>query len=118
MLAFYDRKLGLDVEAKLLALHKGLNRKPEYLAINPLGKVPCLQVFPADGGQVWDSTPAKLAVCSARLHACNQCWRREGNIRMTCGQAQGLPESCAILRYLATTNQSVVPDISKWYPGD
>lgn len=34
----------LPVEEKLVPLHKNQQRTPDYLAINPLGKVPALQV--------------------------------------------------------------------------
>lgn len=64
----------LPVDEKQVLLHKKQQRTPEFLAINPLGKVPALQ--DEDG------------FC--------------------------LPESCAILRYLAAKYR--VPD--HWYPGD
>ena len=39
-----SRGAQLPVEEKPVPLHKKEQRTPEYLAINPLGKVPALQV--------------------------------------------------------------------------
>jgi glutathione S-transferase len=49
--------LGLtDVEPELVRLHKGEHRQPDYLAINPMGKVPALR----DGNlTLWESN----AIC-------------------------------------------------------
>ena len=35
--------IGLDINLKQLSIVTGENRKPPYLAINPLGFVPCLK---------------------------------------------------------------------------
>jgi glutathione S-transferase len=37
------RMNNLPVEVKQIALHKADQRKPDYLAMNPLGKVPFLK---------------------------------------------------------------------------
>ncbi len=48
--------LGLKVDYGLVRLHKGGDRQPEYLAINPMGKVPTLR----DGDlTLWESN----AIC-------------------------------------------------------
>lgn len=43
------RCASLPVEERPVALRKGQQRSKEYLAMNPLGKVPCLEVrvYPA-----------------------------------------------------------------------
>ena len=38
------RAAGIEVEVVQVQIGKGQQRAPEYLALNPLGKVPCLQV--------------------------------------------------------------------------
>ena len=38
------RCTGLPVEERMVALGRKQQRSEEYLAMNPLGKVPCLQV--------------------------------------------------------------------------
>src|SRR5438309_11102490 len=49
---FALHELGLDCEIVPIDLSKGEQRKPEYLAINPVGRVPVL----ADGDlTLWDS---------------------------------------------------------------
>ena len=45
-------ELGLDIEWKLVDFSKGENRSPEYLALNPAGKVPTLE---EDGFVLWES---------------------------------------------------------------
>lgn len=55
----------INIEEKTVSIFKGENKQPEFLALNPLGKLPFL---------------------------------REGDFR--------LPESAAILRYLATTHKA------------
>lgn len=36
----------IKVEEKLVHIAKGGTRSPEYREVNPLGKLPCLQVLP------------------------------------------------------------------------
>mmetsp|Transcript_20988 Transcript_20988/g.63164 ORF Transcript_20988/g.63164 Transcript_20988/m.63164 type:complete len:237 (+) Transcript_20988:148-858(+) len=69
----FCRAVGIDIEERTVKISKREQTKPEYLAISPLGKLPCLQ---------------------------------EGEFV--------LPESAAILRYLAATH----PVPSHWYPED
>jgi glutathione S-transferase len=54
------RLLGLAIEEQLVDLTTGANRKPEYLAINPNGKVPAL----VDGDFVlWESNAIDIYLC-------------------------------------------------------
>jgi glutathione S-transferase len=39
-----ERYNRLPIEEKPVALRKFAQKSPEYLSINPLGKVPCIQV--------------------------------------------------------------------------
>lgn len=48
---------GADFDIRFLSLRKGEHRTPEYLAINPKGQVPALQLAP---GRVITETPAIL----------------------------------------------------------
>jgi glutathione S-transferase len=50
-------ELGIDLELARLDLRKGENRSPDYLAINPMGKVPTL--VDSEGRTLWES-PAIL----------------------------------------------------------
>lgn len=53
--------LGLDCEIQLVDLSKGDNRSPEYLALNPNGKVPTL----TDGDfSLWESNSIMAYLCS------------------------------------------------------
>jgi glutathione S-transferase len=47
-------ELGVPYELKLLNLRKGDQKKPDYLAINPMGKVPALKF----GDEIITETPA------------------------------------------------------------
>ena len=49
---------GLDYEYRLVRLRKGENRQPDYLAVNPTGKLPALRV----GDSVLTETTADLAL--------------------------------------------------------
>jgi glutathione S-transferase len=54
------RLLGLALDEELVDLATGANRKPEYLAINPNGKVPTL----VDGDFVlWESNAIDIYLC-------------------------------------------------------
>jgi len=50
--AWYLEELGIPYQYKKIDLSAGENRQPEYLAINPVGKVPALV---DDGFIVWES---------------------------------------------------------------
>ena len=50
--AWYLEELGIPYQYKKIDLSAGENRQPEYLAINPVGKVPALV---DDGFSVWES---------------------------------------------------------------
>lgn len=50
-------EVGADYDIRLIDFEKGDNRSPEFLAINPMGKVPAILV----GGTVITETPAILA---------------------------------------------------------
>lgn len=52
VVAWYLEELGIDYQDKELDLRAGENKQPEYLAINPMGKVPAL----VDGDfSIWES---------------------------------------------------------------
>jgi glutathione S-transferase len=52
--------LGLQIEEELVDLTKGAQRKPEYLALNPNGKVPTL----VDGDlKLWESYAIMIYLC-------------------------------------------------------
>jgi glutathione S-transferase len=56
-------ELGLDVAKHSLDLRRGEHRSPEYLALNPLGKVPAL----VDGDRVlWESNAIALYLAERR----------------------------------------------------
>ena len=53
--------LGLDIETHVVDLGKGENRTPEFLAINPNGKIPAL----TDGDfSLWESDAIMAYLCS------------------------------------------------------
>ena len=87
----------LKVEEKLVHTAKGGTRSDDYRQINPLGKLPCLQVL---------STHLRKPQTAPRpyllLHT--DVYMQEQDFT--------LPESASILRYIATTKG--VPD--HWYP--
>ncbi|GIL45339.1 hypothetical protein Vafri_2611 [Volvox africanus] len=82
----FSRCNNLPVELQLVFIHKGETRSPEYLARNPLGKVPLLE----DPG----------AVCSGEGPEGDGCLR--------------LPESAAIISYLSYKFPELV--MEHWYP--
>jgi len=49
---WYLEELGVPYQYKKLDLRAGENKQPEYLAINPIGKVPALV---DDGSSIWES---------------------------------------------------------------
>lgn len=53
-------ELGLAYEAAPVLVAQGDNQKPEYLAINPRGRVPALLIRDADGERVLTEVPAIL----------------------------------------------------------
>jgi glutathione S-transferase len=64
--------LGLDPETKLVNVYKGEGRTPEYLAINPVGKVPTL----VDGELALSESNAILQYVSEAYADC-RLWSRE-----------------------------------------
>jgi len=46
-------EVGVPYDIKLLSLSKGDNLKPDYLAINPMGKVPALKDGEATLSETW-----------------------------------------------------------------
>ena len=59
-------ELSLDYELVAMDMAKGAHKQADYLAINPRGKVPALEI---DGGVCWDSNAALeyLAIREGRL---------------------------------------------------
>ncbi|MEL6496848.1 MAG: glutathione S-transferase N-terminal domain-containing protein, partial [Cyanobacteria bacterium J06623_7] len=52
VVAWYLAELGIDYQAEAIDLGAGENEQPEYLAINPMGKLPAL----VDGDfSIWES---------------------------------------------------------------
>ncbi len=35
----------MDIDERQILIHKKQQRSPDYLAMNPLGKIPCLKVY-------------------------------------------------------------------------
>ncbi|RKE38833.1 glutathione S-transferase [Paraburkholderia sp. BL23I1N1] len=66
------RYLGIPIEYAFVDLKKGEHKKPDYLAINPNGKVPCL----VDGGKsLWE---ADAIICHFAQRAESDLWPRDG----------------------------------------
>lgn len=65
-----SRELGLKVEEVLIDFTKGENRTPDYLAINPMGKVPAMR----DGDfALWESP----AVCIHLAQKSGKLWPKD-----------------------------------------
>lgn len=65
------RHVGLDIDFHRLDLHKGEQRSPEFLAINPNGKAPAL----IDGDyKLWESN---AIMCYLALKADSELWPRD-----------------------------------------
>lgn len=56
-------ELGLDVEVKAVDLQKGENKTPEFLAMNPNGKVPTVE---KNGRSLWESPAVLYELASER----------------------------------------------------
>jgi glutathione S-transferase len=72
------RQLGLRPEIRLVNVYRGEGRTPEYLAINPSGKVPCL----VEGAFVLTESNAILQYLS-EVHADFSLWSRDPQRRAT-----------------------------------
>lgn len=59
-------ELGLSYEGVKVTIAEGLNRKPEYLAINPRGRVPALELVSDSGSQVLTEVMAILLYLADR----------------------------------------------------
>ena len=94
----------LKVEEKLVHIAKGGTRSPEYREVNPLGKLPCLQVLHTSSYLSMEMAQALAGHTALTLQSPMPMDVQEGTFV--------LPESASILRYLATTKE--VPD--HWYP--
>lgn len=67
-----SRQLGLETELHLVNVYRGEGRAPEYLAINPAGKIPAL----VDGALTLSESNAILVyLCEA--HGAYRLWSRE-----------------------------------------
>ena len=58
------RAVGIDVEERTVKISKKEHMAPGYLAVNPLGKLPCLQVAHLQGPR----QPQIPSIQSAQLH--------------------------------------------------
>jgi glutathione S-transferase len=66
------RHLGLDPEVRLVNVYRGEGRRPEYLAINPSGRIPTL----VDGEHaLFESNAIMLYLCEA--HGRDRLWSSE-----------------------------------------
>ena len=92
----------MDIDEKQTLIHKKQHRSPEYMAINPLGKIPCLKVH-TDARACCSSLSALHAV---QLVDALTLLLQEGDFV--------LPESAAILRYLCNSRHAA----DHWYPAD
>jgi glutathione S-transferase len=71
-----SKHLGLEPDVKIVDVYAGEGRTPEYLAINPLGKIPTL----VDGRlTVWESNAVLQYMVEA--HGGNRLWLREAKAR-------------------------------------
>ena len=70
------QKLGLEPEIRLVNVYQGEGRRPEFLAINPLGKIPAL----VDGGLTLCESNAILVYISEQ-HGNFGLWSREPRAR-------------------------------------
>lgn len=91
------RHVGAPVEFVPVDLAKGEHRRPEFLALNPNGKVPVLQT---DGGSLWESN---AIMCFLARRAGSPLW------------PQGEEGQIELLRWLSWDGQHFAPAAGSLY---
>jgi len=102
-------ELGVPVEKVVLDIRKGETKKPEFLALNPNGKVPCLV---HDGTPIWESAALTIYL--------GETFGVEKKLFPSAGPARG-----EAMKWIVWTNVSLgdavgryTRNTTEWYPAD